>query len=113
MPLTSDLEKLIVLRDRGDLSPAEFQKAKDRLLSGDVPEGSPASEMNRPARPEKVGGDKPKPTLLVAILSTCAAAFSGGSAMIKPSALGALAFACFAVAATLNWALFIKGRATK
>jgi len=31
--ITSELEKLASLRDRGDLSQAEFEKAKELLLS--------------------------------------------------------------------------------
>ena len=48
MPIVSDLEKLALLRDRGDLSQAEFEKAKERLLSGEVPGVSPSTERNQP-----------------------------------------------------------------
>tara|TARA_B100000497_G_C7619460_1_gene372142 strand:+ start:418 stop:585 length:168 start_codon:yes stop_codon:yes gene_type:complete len=40
MPIASDLEKLVSLRDRGDLFQAEFEKVKERLLSGEVAEVS-------------------------------------------------------------------------
>jgi hypothetical protein len=38
MNINSELEKLISLRDRGDLSQAEFEKAKKMLLSEDSSE---------------------------------------------------------------------------
>ena len=34
MSLTEDIEKLVTLRDRGDLTEEEFREAKARLLSG-------------------------------------------------------------------------------
>ena len=108
MPIASDLEKLVSLRDRGDLSQAEFEKAKERLLSGEITGGSPATERNQHPLHEKAKGGRPKHTLLIAILSTIAAALSAGSAAINPSPLKLLAFACFIVAATLNWIVFSK-----
>ncbi|MCE9519855.1 MAG: SHOCT domain-containing protein [Verrucomicrobia bacterium] len=38
MSINSELEKLIFLRDRGDLTQAEFEKAKALLLSEESPE---------------------------------------------------------------------------
>jgi hypothetical protein len=108
MTIASDLEKLVLLRDRGDLSLAEFEIAKERLLSGEVTGISPATETNKPPLPEEVEGGKPKHTLLIAILSTIAAALMAGSAAMNPSPLKLLAFALFIVAATLNWIVFSK-----
>ena len=105
MPITSDLEKLVSLRDCGDLSQAEFEKAKERLLSGEVPRVSPSTERNQPPLPQ---GGKRKYILLVAILSTIAAALSGGAVVIGSSPIRLAAFALFTVAATLNWVEFSK-----
>jgi hypothetical protein len=43
MSIKSELEKLISLRDRGDLSQAEFEKAEHMLLSDDSSE-TPSSQ---------------------------------------------------------------------
>ena len=108
MPIASDLEKLVSLRDGGDLSQAEFEKAKERLLSGDVPGVSPSTERNQSALSQEGQGGKRKHTLLIAILSTIAAALSGAAAVIGSSPIGLVAFALFTVAATLNWVEFSK-----
>ena len=113
MPIASDLEKLVSLRDSGDLSQAEFETAKERLLSGEVAGVSPATDRNQPPLAEEGQGGKPKHTLLIAILSTIAAALMAGSAAINPSPLKLLAFALFTVAATLNWIVFSKRRVRK
>lgn len=47
MPIASDLEKLVSPRDRGDLSQAEFEEVKERLLSGGAGEVS----LQRPPMP--------------------------------------------------------------
>lgn len=113
MPIASDLEKLVSLRERGDLSQAEFDKAKERLLSEEVTGASPATETNEPLFPETTKGGRPNRSLLIAFLSTIAAAFSGGSAVIDPSPIALVAFALFTVAATLNWIEFLKRRRSK
>lgn len=100
MSIAQELETLISLRDRGELTHAEFGIAKERLLSGDVRDALQAAEKEPPADPKE---RKPKQTLLIAILSTIAAAFAAGSAILDPSPLSLLAFALFAVASTLNW----------
>ena len=113
MPIASDLEKLVLLRDSGDLSQAEFEKAKERLLTDEVTGASPDTERNGPSLPEEGEGAKPKQILLIAILSTIAAALSGGSAAINPTPLSVLAFAGFTIASALNWNLFAKSRVRK
>ena len=110
MTIISDLEKLVSLKDSGDLSQAEFEKAKERLLSSEVTAASPATEGNQPSLTEEVEGAKPKQTLLIAILSTLAAALSAGSLAINPSPLKFLAFAFFTIGSTLHWIAFFKGR---
>ncbi|MGI9242014.1 MAG: SHOCT domain-containing protein, partial [Verrucomicrobiales bacterium] len=55
MSITTDLEKLASLRDQGDLSQAEFEKAKERLLSEDAIEGSQIREEDAPPLPKKGG----------------------------------------------------------
>jgi tRNA A37 threonylcarbamoyladenosine synthetase subunit TsaC/SUA5/YrdC len=113
MPIVSDLEKLALLRDSGDLSQAEFEKAKERLLSGEVTGVSPSTERNKPPQAQEDQKGKPKHTLLIAILSTVAAALMAGSAAINPSPLKLLTFALFTVTATLNWIAFSKCRVRK
>ncbi|NNC88431.1 MAG: SHOCT domain-containing protein [Akkermansiaceae bacterium] len=113
MPIASDLEKLVLLRDNGDLSQAEFEKAKERLLTDEVAKETPASKGKEPSLPEESEEGKPKQILLIAILSTVAAALSGGAAAINPSPLGVLAFAGFTTAAALNWNVFAKSRVRK
>lgn len=100
MSIAQELEKLTSLRDRGDLTDAEFGIAKERLLSGDVRDASQTAETELPpALKEK----RPKQWLLIAILSTIAAAFAGGSAILDPSPISLSAFALFTVGSTLNW----------
>jgi|GEM_PF-1108402 hypothetical protein len=113
MSITTDLEKLASLRDQGDLSQAEFEKAKERLLSEDAIEGSQIREEDAPPLPKKGGEEKPERYLLIAVLSTIAAAFATGSAIIAPSPISLLVFGLFAVAATLNWIELSKQRGRK
>ena len=100
MSIAQELEKLISLRDRGELTYAEFGIAKERLLSGDVSGASQAADKETPSRLKE---SKPKRTLLIAILSTVAATLAAGSAILDRSPLSLLAFVLFAVASTLNW----------
>lgn len=113
MTIASELEKLVLLRDRGDLSQAEFEKAKEQLLAGEASEASPATYRNQPPLAEDGQEGKPKQTLLIATLSTIAAAFSAASAAINPSPLSLLAFGLFTVAATLNWIAVFKRKVRK
>ena len=114
MQLGTELEKLTSLRNQGDLSPAEFDAAKTRLLSGEVMGASQAAEADAPPLPAegKRGGPK-QHHLLIAILSTIVATFSAGSVVIAPGPISLLAFSLFAFAAALNWMEFFKGRRSK
>ena len=109
MSIASNLEKLVSLRDKGDLSQVEFEKAKERLLSGDFPDDASSQTPVRKA----VGGENPKNTFLIAILSTISAALAIGSATIDPSPVSWLAFSGFAVASMLNWILYFKQKIKK
>lgn len=102
MPIASDLEKLVSLKDRGELSQAEFEKAKERLLSREVTGAPPTTEGDQPPIALEGQGENSKHTLLIAIFSVIAAALMAGSAAINPSPFKLLAFALFTVAATLN-----------
>ena len=83
MSITSELERLSAIRDRGDLSPAEFEKAKRLLLSD---EGAEATPVEEPAPSPAAAHEKKRRTMfLVAILSSVAAALSATSMIINPS----------------------------
>ena len=111
--LASELEKLASLRDGGKLSQEQFEKAKKRLLSDDVKWGSQIREENTPLSPKNSGKGKPERFLLITVLSTIAAAFAAGSALIDPSPISLLAFGLFAVLATLHWIELSKRRVRK
>ena len=104
MSIASNLEKLIPLKEKGDLSSVEFAKAKESLLTGDSPDDAAGQTPVRKA----VGGENPKNTFLIAILSTISAALAIGSATIDPSPVSWMAFSGFAVASMLNWILYFK-----
>lgn len=110
MSISTDLEKLVSLRDRGNLSPSEFEKAKERLLSEEVPDVSPIIDGNQSAVPEESEGAKPGRSRLIAVLSTVPVVFLAGSSAIDPSLLKLLALTGFTVAATLNWMVFFVER---
>ena len=101
MTISSELEKLISLRDRGDLSEEEFEKAKELALSGETPGDSPAGEEPPalPASRKKAIGTP----LLSAILLTVVVALGGGSLVLNPSPLTGLIFVIWVVAAVLAW----------
>ena len=106
MNIATELEKLTSLKDRGDLSLDEFTKAKESLLFGDSTMPAYDDEANALPPPRKSKVAEPKLYLLIAVLSTIAAALSGGSVIINPRPLGIIAFAGFAIAAFLNWGSF-------
>ncbi len=113
MNITTELEKLTSLKDLGDLTLAEFEKAKERLLFGDVNCASKVDESNSLPLPKKAEANGSNHYFLIAFLSTIAVAFSGGSAFLSPSSLKLIAFAGFTIAATLNWVAFLKTWASK
>lgn len=98
MSITSELKKLTSLKDRGDLSQAEFEKAKALLLPG---ENAAASMPN-------AGEKKRKTLLLVAILSIILVVVSAGAVVLAPSPIKLLALVLFTVACTLNWCAIVK-----
>ena len=54
MSIGTQLEKLASLRDQGDLSPAEFGRAKELLLSGELGSAAEPTEGDAPRLPEDV-----------------------------------------------------------
>ena len=108
MSITSELEKLISLRDRGDLTETEFEKAKAILLAGQT--AATTSVQNASPVPlEEEGQEKKKKVqLLTAVLSTVAAVLSAISAIIATSPLKLLAFGLFAAAAIGNWIVYLR-----
>jgi hypothetical protein len=104
MNISSELEKLAELRDRGDLSKEEFEKAKSMVLSGQA--SGDFSSDNKASDLEK----KTKTYRLISILSTITVALSAGSAIIAPSPINVLILVLFVVASTLNWAEYNKLR---
>lgn len=100
MSIVQELEKLTSLRDRGDLSQVEYEVAKERLLSGNVATTSLPADRETSPSPKQNGSGQ---TLLIAILSTVAALFAAGSAVLDPTPVSFVALVLFAVASTLNW----------
>lgn len=113
MNITTELEKLTSLKDRGDLTQKEFEKAKERLLFCDVEGASEMDEAESLPRPKKGESNGSNHYFLIAFFSTIAVVFSGGSAAIGPNSLKLIAFAGFTVAATLNWVSFFKNWSSK
>ncbi|MDB4357390.1 SHOCT domain-containing protein [Mariniblastus sp.] len=105
MNITTELEKLVSLKDRGDLSQLEFERAKERLLFGEVTD---SVDSNSLPLPKKYKESKPNHYLLIATLSTIAMAFSGVSALINPNPLSLIGFALFMIASLLNWIAFLR-----
>lgn len=87
MKITTELEKLAELRDCGDLSEEEFEKAKALLLYGEKAESISTTRLCPDPRTDRE--KKKKTMLLVALLATLAAAFSAGSVIIAPSLVSA------------------------
>lgn len=107
MSLSSELEKLISLRERGELTPAEFETAKKRLLAGgEVVAPPPIPET----APDELTDKRKKRgiQLLTAILASVAAALSAGSVLINPSPLKLIILLIWVVAATFGWIGYAK-----
>jgi hypothetical protein len=103
MNITSELEKLISLRDRGDLSQPEFEKAKQMLLSDD------SSETPSPQRASR---DVDGPATGIPGLGLAAGVFAGNLLFIS-IASGDLAkgFIVGAIAAVLVVVFSLAARA--
>ena len=104
MSITAELEKLISLRDQGDLSQAEFEKAKALLLSGEEASSQPVSPPVTLAERDK----KRKTQFLCAVLSTVAAALSICSAFLNPSVLKIVILLIWVTAAIFWWVSYSK-----
>ncbi|MGB1131307.1 MAG: SHOCT domain-containing protein [Haloferula sp.] len=115
MSIASELEKLTALRNRGDLSEAEFTKAKAVLLAGENSEGSSSpptedqSESGR-ASPDPSLAKRRNTQLLIAIFATVAAIFSSISAVIAPSGLKIAILILWVVASVSGWISYQKIR---
>ena len=106
MSVTEELEKLVSLRDGGDLTEAEFQKAKELLLAGgeagatvvpQLPSASPAKE------------EKSRTTqLLIGIFAALAALMSALSAMINPSPLKIASVVIWTIVAVVGWVSYVR-----
>ena len=106
MNISSELEKLISLRDRGELSQKEFEKAKAVLLSGEHAGPIEVHKANSKTLAEKK--KKCKTHLLTAGLLTLTAALSGVSVSINPSPLKVILIVLWVVAATLAWSTYFR-----
>lgn len=113
MNITTELEKLTSLKDRGDLTQKEFEKAKERLLFCDAERAPEVDEANSLPLPKKGETNGSNHYFLIAFLSTIAVAFSGGSVALGPNSLNLIAFAGFTIASTLNWVSFFKSWSSK
>lgn len=103
--ITTELEKLATLRDKGDLSAEEFEQAKQILLSSAETEVSDSSQTA-----EGEPKESPKTALIIAILSTLSVLFAAGSAMIAPTVTTLIVLGLFIVTATLSWSSYSKAK---
>jgi hypothetical protein len=108
MKVSTDLEKLMSFRDRGDLSHEEFERAKELLLSGNNNQDS----LNEKGNPDRFAKKKKelKTAFLCAVLLSITWLMSLGSAIINPSALHLVLVASWAVAATLSWVSYSRAK---
>lgn len=100
MSIASDLEKLTSLRDQGALSPTEFVKAKELLLSEENTEGNSVCQTTSEKKKQS------KTQLLVANLLTLTAAMSVASVIINPSPIKLVSVILWTVASTLAWSAY-------
>lgn len=101
MSIASELEKLTALRDRGDLSQSEFERAKALLLSGKANEVQPPA-LPASGRPGQAG-KKRRTQLVIAVCATITAALSGASLAINPNPLKGVLLLLWAVVAVAGW----------
>ena len=113
MSIISELERLSALRDRGDLSDEEFDKAKAIVLSGKN-EMEPASDETESAKgtafteaPEELTKRK-KTHFLVGVFATIAAVFSAVSVVLDPSKLQIVIFVIWVLASVAGWSTYSK-----
>ncbi|MDF1851845.1 MAG: SHOCT domain-containing protein [Verrucomicrobiales bacterium] len=109
MNIRTELEKLVSLRERGELSQAESEQAKGLLLSDQPTEaanGHKEVEQDLERKRKKV-----KTQFLTAIFATVAALFGGVSAAIAPGPVNSVIFAMWLIASTLWWVDYAKGKA--
>ena len=113
MSIISELERLSALRDRGDLSDEEFDKAKAIVLSG--------KEVLEPAFDETTSEERIVITeapdeltrrkqthFLVGVFATIAAVFSAVSAVLDPSKLQIVIFVIWVLASVAGWSTYSK-----
>ena len=99
MSITTELEKLSSLKDRGDLSESEFEKAKALVLSGEKPADALAKR------------DKDRKTqFLIAFFATLGALFSGGSLILDPSLFTAGVLIFWLGLSTAGWMSYSKAK---
>ena len=106
MNLSSELEKLVALRDQGDLTEDEFEKAKKLLLSGQEVGTSSAvgKVLDSPTDIEK----KTKTYRLLAYLSTITVVLSAVSAFLIRSPIKIVILVLFVIVATRSWSEYSK-----
>ena len=109
MNINAELEKLIVHRDRGDLSQAEFEKAKTLLLSQESPQPTALPKMDPDSLEAKM--KKKSTQLLTGTLASLAALLGIASAIIDPSILKLVLVVIWVVVATLAWVAHAKLKA--
>lgn len=102
--MTSELEKLVSLRDRGDLSQAEFEKAKALLLSNQETGAVTGHETTSEEGKER------RTWLLVANLMTVTVALSVVSVALNPSAIKLVLVVLWTVASALAWVTYSRTR---
>lgn len=106
MSISAEIEKLSSLRDRGDLSPAEFEKAKAILLSDGGMDSQPAPSPI-PASLEKMIKQR-ETHLLCAVLTAVAAALNGVAILLNPSALKIVTMILWSVASIFWWSSYLQ-----
>ncbi len=110
MSIATELESLSLMKERGNLTPAEFAQAKRRLLAENAAGADTVQRATLPLLQGKAEHERTDSKHLIAILSTVAMAFSAVSAVISPSPLKGLAFALLATACLGNWVSYYIGR---
>lgn len=108
MDIASDLQKLISLRDSGDLSQTEFERAKALVLAERFPEAQPPPLLIEEVLQQTKKKRRSQP--IAAVCATVAAALSAVSAIIDPNPLAVGSVFIWVVAAILCWISFLKSK---